>query len=81
MSTKAGEDQDLLGHKSGGITTHYSAAELHNLLEAANKVCDMSSQKSFTLLRTNKTNSATVVRKNPHKTPTETISNQDVQAL
>ena len=31
--------QDLLGHKSGRITTHYSAAELVNLLNAANKVC------------------------------------------
>lgn len=32
--------QDLLGHRSGRITTHYSAAELNNLIEAANKVCD-----------------------------------------
>lgn len=31
--------QDLLGHKSGRITTHYSAAELSNLIEAANKIC------------------------------------------
>ena len=31
--------QDLLGHRSGRITTHYSAAELSHLLEAANKVC------------------------------------------
>lgn len=31
--------QDLLGHKSGRITTHYSAAELQNLFDAANKVC------------------------------------------
>jgi integrase len=31
--------QDLLGHRSGRITTHYSAAELTNLIEAANKVC------------------------------------------
>ena len=29
--------QDLLGHKSARITTHYSAAELSKLLEAANK--------------------------------------------
>jgi integrase len=29
----------LLGHKSGRITTHYSAAEIVNLVEAANKVC------------------------------------------
>ncbi len=32
--------QDLLGHRSGHITTHYSAAELSKLLEAANRVCD-----------------------------------------
>ena len=32
--------QDLLGHKSGRITTHYSAAELANLIRAANKACD-----------------------------------------
>jgi integrase len=32
--------QDLLGHKSGRITTHYSAAEIGNLIEAANKVCE-----------------------------------------
>ncbi|CAL7961595.1 Tyr recombinase domain-containing protein [Gammaproteobacteria bacterium] len=31
--------QDLLGHKSGRITTHYSAAEIGNLIAAANKVC------------------------------------------
>jgi len=32
--------QDLLGHRSGRITTHYSAAELSRLLKAANKVCN-----------------------------------------
>ena len=31
--------QDLLGHKSGRITTHYSAAEISNLIVAANKIC------------------------------------------
>lgn len=31
--------QDLLGHKSQRITTHYSAAELANLIVAANKGC------------------------------------------
>ncbi len=35
------EDQhDLLGHRSGRITTHYSSAELQNLYEASNKVCE-----------------------------------------
>ena len=31
--------QDLLGHKSSRITTHYSGAELSRLIEAANTVC------------------------------------------
>ena len=32
--------QDLLGHHSGRITTHYSAAELPRLIVAANSVCE-----------------------------------------
>ena len=31
--------QDLLGHVSGRITTHYSAAEVAKLIEVANKAC------------------------------------------
>lgn len=31
--------QDLLGHKSSRITTHYSPAEVKHLIEAANTVC------------------------------------------
>ena len=31
--------QDLIGHRSGRITTHYSATELENLIAAAEKVC------------------------------------------
>jgi integrase len=38
--------QDLLGHRSGRITTHYSQAELTSLIEAAEKVCDTESRKS-----------------------------------
>ncbi|MCH8945250.1 MAG: site-specific integrase [Proteobacteria bacterium] len=37
--------QDLLGHRSGRMTTHYSAAELSNLIEAANSVCERSGNK------------------------------------
>lgn len=46
--------QDLLGHKSTRITTHYSTAELLNLWKAANMVCYEHSQpqSSLTLLRT-----------------------------
>jgi integrase len=44
--------QDLLGHKSGRITTHYSAAELTNLINAANKVCEgQCSAPVLTILR------------------------------
>jgi integrase len=32
--------QDLLGHRSGRITTHYSAPELSRLIDAANLACD-----------------------------------------
>ena len=42
--------QDLLGHKSGRITTHYSAVELENLIEAANKVCQKKSRKTPALV-------------------------------
>jgi integrase len=42
--------QDLLGHKSGRITSHYSAAELGNLIEAANKVAVQGSRKSPALV-------------------------------
>jgi integrase len=38
--------QDLLGHKSGRMTTHYSQAELSDLISAAEKVCDSESRKS-----------------------------------
>jgi integrase len=42
--------QDLLGHKSGRVTTHYSAAELGNLITAANRVCGENSRKSPALV-------------------------------
>ena len=37
--------QDLLGHRSGRITTHNSAAELSSLIAAADKVCDRNDAK------------------------------------
>ncbi|CAL7961224.1 hypothetical protein GAMM_10119 [Gammaproteobacteria bacterium] len=46
--------QDLLGHKSERITTHYSAAEIGNLVNAANKVCETTqglNSPTLTLLR------------------------------
>ena len=45
--------QDLLGHKNGRITTHYSRAEPANLIAAAERVCEAESHKfpTVTLLR------------------------------
>jgi integrase len=45
--------QDLLGHKSGKITTHYSMAELDTLIEASNKILVNNTRKQpgLTLLR------------------------------
>ncbi len=42
--------QDLLGHKSGKITTHYSRPELENLIAAANMACPPERHKSDTMV-------------------------------
>jgi integrase len=44
----------LLGHTSGDITSHYSAPELHELIEAVNRVCAGDSGKipALTLIKT-----------------------------
>src|ERR1035438_7410290 len=42
--------QDLLGHKSGRITTHYSAADLTRLLEAANSVVEENGRRPNLLI-------------------------------
>ena len=43
----------LLGHKNGDITTHYSAPELQELIEAAERVCglDFGKTSAMTLLK------------------------------
>jgi integrase len=42
--------QDLLGHRSGKITTHYSAPELINLIEASERVCTRDGSKLGTMV-------------------------------
>jgi len=37
--------QDLLGHRSGKITTHYSAPDLSQLIEAADSVCERDARR------------------------------------
>ena len=55
--------QDLLGHRSGKITTHYSAAELAQLIEASNQVCEQNQrQPELVMLRG-------ALRRDPAKLP------------
>jgi len=42
--------QDLLGHKSGRITTHYSMPELENLIAASDKACSQEGHKIDTMV-------------------------------
>jgi integrase len=42
--------QDLLGHKSGRMTTHYSAAEIGDLIDAANRVVRSRKTPALTIL-------------------------------
>ena len=52
-----GADRDLskgkllLGHKNGDITTHYSAAEIGELIAATNQICAAKGTPNITLLR------------------------------
>jgi len=41
--------KDLLGHKSGDVTTHYSAPELRELIEAVEKLCGGNPRKTPTM--------------------------------
>ena len=43
--------QDLLGHRSTRVTTDYSAAELRNLLNAANRLKKSRKSPAMTVLR------------------------------
>ena len=41
--------QSLLGHKAAHVTTHYSAADMENLISYAQQACDLVSRKSSAL--------------------------------
>jgi|SRR5579872_1487950 len=45
------DSKDLLGHKSGDVTTDYSAAELMNLIKAANQILRSKDSPTATVLR------------------------------
>lgn len=50
-ATRDGDRKDLLGHKSGDVTTDYSAAELMNLIKAANLLVRSKDSPTLTVLR------------------------------
>ena len=56
--------QDLLGHKSGRITTHYSAPDLHRLVEAVETLVE---RRRATVLRIAKGQGSARSRKTPAK--------------
>ena len=43
--------KDLLGHSNGSMTTHYSQAEVSNLIAASNKACEEMVKPLLTLAR------------------------------
>jgi integrase len=43
--------QDLLGHEAGRVTTHYSSAEVANLVKAANAITEFRQSSTRTVLR------------------------------
>ena len=57
--------QDLLGHRSARITTHYSAAELSRLIEATERVVERNGQRPELVVLRGK------VGTNAHKMPTK----------
>lgn len=57
--------QDLLGHKSSRMTTHYSAPELGRLIEASDGVCERAGERPALVVLRNLVSSKPP--QNPHK--------------
>ena len=49
--------QDLLGHRSGRITTHYSAPDISRLLDAVNAICEPQQSTVLRIVRPDSGNS------------------------
>jgi hypothetical protein len=63
--------QDLLGHRSHRITTHYSAADLTRLVEAAGSVCERDGKRpELVVLDCTSEGSATEKSKSQQNRPT-----------
>lgn len=52
--------QDILGHKSGRITTHYSAAEIRNLIRAVDLLCEQNQEPELTVINLSRRKPPTV---------------------
>ena len=64
--------QDLLGHKSSRITTHYSSAEIRNLIDAAELAVGNLSVPELTMVKRGKGKSVVRVIQNNTKVPQNT---------
>jgi integrase len=74
--------QDLLGHKSSRITTHYSPAETKHLIDAANKVCHREiSTPTITFIRSQAANTLTIAERMQTKKLEMTEENNSIQAI
>jgi len=67
--------QDLLGHRSGRITTHYSSAELSRLIEAANSVVERDGRKPELVVLNGS------LRRDSRKTPASAIGADGARVL
>ncbi len=67
--------QDLLGHRSGRITTHYSAAELSRLIEATERVVARNGQRPELVVLRGKLGTTA------HKMPTTPATGTEVRRL
>jgi integrase len=67
--------QDLLGHRSGRITTHYSAVELVRLIEAAERVTERNGSRPELVVLRGKVGTSS------RKTPANGVSGLPVRRL
>jgi integrase len=71
--------QDLLGHHSGRITTHYSAADLSRLIEAANSVCERDGRRpELVVLRSTELRGSRKSHATPIRRSTEVVQRIEI---
>lgn len=68
------DHQDLLEHRAGRITTHYSAAELQNLYEMANKAFEAQSNGVLIMMLRNPIHAITNHKSHSHNVMNDVIN-------